>query len=205
MKAPLSAAIAIAAGILVLLGYFIPVAVLANLRGVMVQWAMILAAFALLVGVVNLVRVHWAKIRRGKTGAIYSLVLLTTFAITLIVVGIFSPAGTWSVWLFSNVQQPIEASLVALLAIVLILASIRLLRRRMNAFSVTFIVTAVLVLIGSVPLVFVGEVQALTLIRQVIVDVFAVGGARGILIGVALGAIATGIRVLVGADRPYGG
>jgi hypothetical protein len=28
---------------------------------------------------------------------------------------------------------------------------------------------------------------------------------RGILIGVALGALTTGLRVLFGADRPYGG
>jgi len=31
------------------------------------------------------------------------------------------------------------------------------------------------------------------------------GGARGILIGVALGSLLTGLRVLFGFDRPYGG
>jgi len=30
-------------------------------------------------------------------------------------------------------------------------------------------------------------------------------GIRGILMGVALGSIATGLRILMGADRPYGG
>ena len=33
----------------------------------------------------------------------------------------------------------------------------------------------------------------------------ASGGARGILIGVALGTLTTGLRILFGADRPYGG
>jgi hypothetical protein len=28
-------------------------------------------------------------------------------------------------------------------------------------------------------------------------------GARGILLGVALGTVATGLRVLLGIDRPY--
>jgi len=32
-----------------------------------------------------------------------------------------------------------------------------------------------------------------------------VAGARGILLGVALGSIVTGIRVLIGSDRPYNG
>jgi hypothetical protein len=31
-----------------------------------------------------------------------------------------------------------------------------------------------------------------------------VAGARGLLLGVALGAIATGARVLLGLERPYG-
>jgi len=34
---------------------------------------------------------------------------------------------------------------------------------------------------------------------------FATAGARGILIGIALGALTTGLRVLFGVDRPYGG
>jgi hypothetical protein len=41
-------------------------------------------------------------------------------------------------------------------------------------------------------------------LRAEIVQVLAVGGARGILIGVALGAIVTGLRVLLAAERPYG-
>jgi len=34
--------------------------------------------------------------------------------------------------------------------------------------------------------------------------VVAAGGARGILLGVALGSIVTGLRVLLAVDRPYG-
>ena len=30
-------------------------------------------------------------------------------------------------------------------------------------------------------------------------------GARGILLGVALGSLTTGLRILLGADRPYSG
>jgi hypothetical protein len=34
---------------------------------------------------------------------------------------------------------------------------------------------------------------------------FSDGGARGLLIGIALGALLTSLRVLFGIDRPYGG
>ncbi len=35
-------------------------------------------------------------------------------------------------------------------------------------------------------------------------QVWAAGAARGLLLGVALGATVTGLRVLLGSDRPYG-
>jgi len=34
---------------------------------------------------------------------------------------------------------------------------------------------------------------------------FSQGGTRGLLIGIALGTLLTGLRVLFGIDRPYGG
>jgi hypothetical protein len=36
-------------------------------------------------------------------------------------------------------------------------------------------------------------------------NVFSTGGARGLLIGIALGVLLTGLRVIFGVDRPYGG
>jgi hypothetical protein len=43
------------------------------------------------------------------------------------------------------------------------------------------------------------------LIRPFIAQVLAAAGARGILLGVALGTLTTGLRILFGVDRPYGG
>jgi len=41
--------------------------------------------------------------------------------------------------------------------------------------------------------------------RPFIAQVMAGAGARGILLGMALGTLTTGLRILFGADRPYGG
>jgi hypothetical protein len=43
----------------------------------------------------------------------------------------------------------------------------------------------------------------LPVIKDWVLDVPALAGARGILLGVALGTAATGLRVLLGLDRPY--
>jgi hypothetical protein len=39
--------------------------------------------------------------------------------------------------------------------------------------------------------------------REWILTVGSLGGARGILLGVALGTIVVGVRLLLGIDRPY--
>ena len=38
-----------------------------------------------------------------------------------------------------------------------------------------------------------------------IVDLIPLAGGRGILLGVALGSLVTGLRILFGVDRPYSG
>ena len=93
---------------------------------------------------------------------------------------------------------------MALLAIVLAYAAARLFYRRLNIFTLIFIVTALLVILGSItfPLI---DLAFLRYLRTWISQVLATGGARGILLGIGLGIVATGLRVLMGADRPYGG
>jgi hypothetical protein len=200
----ISVAIAIAVGLIVLLGYFIDFPLLVNLRAIFLRWAVILAAIALIVGVLNLLNVHWKKINASKPGALYSTFLILALLATAVAVAIFRPTGTWSMWIFNNIQVPIESSLMALLAVILAYASVRMLSQRINLFSIVFIATALVVLLGTAGLPFL-NLPVLSELRSWIERVPAVAGSRGILLGVALGTIATGLRVLMGADRPYGG
>lgn len=207
MKTPLSAAIAIGFGLVVLLGYFIDLPILDTLRQVFVQWAVILVSVAMLVGVANLALAHWRKIGQEQAGGAYSILVMVSLVVTLLVVGYFGPTGDWSLWIFNNIQVPVESSLMAILAVVLVYASARVLRQRINLLSVVFIATVLVMLILAVPWLGI-EIPGLhgpDGLRSFISQVLAIAGARGILIGVALGTIATGLRVLMGADRPYGG
>lgn len=199
-----NAVIAIAAGVLVLLGYFFP-DLLGWLRAILLQWAIILAAFALIVGILNLFSVHLKKVQKKQPGAVYSLVLVLALVITVVVVAISGPTGAWSLWIFNNLQVPVEISLLAILTVVLVYASARLLSRRMTWYTLVFLAVVLIVLLGTAPIYMVGNIGVLNSVRSVISQVLAVGGARGLLIGVALGTIAAGIRVLMGVDRPYGG
>jgi len=199
-----NAIIAVAAGVLVLLGYFLP-GIFGSIQSVLIQWAIILAAFALLLGVINLVLVHWKKVSTKQPGNIYSVVLLLSLVLTVIVVSLSGPTGFWSLWIFNTFQVPVEISLLAVLAIVLVYAGARLISRRPKWYTVLFIVTALIVLLGSAPLFVLGEFTPLSALRTWLSQVPAMAGARGLLLGVALGTIATGLRILMGLERPYGG
>lgn len=199
-----NAVIAIISASIVLLGYFFP-GLLGGIQSTLIGWAIILAAFALLLGIFNLGIVHWKKIGSEGKGSVYSVVLLVSLVLTMIIVGISGPAGSFSLWVFNSIQVPAEISLLAVLAFVLVYAAARLLTRRPKWYTILFLVTVVLVLLGSAPLFFLGEVSLLSSIRSWLAQVPAVAGARGLLLGVALGTVATGLRILIGIDRPYGG
>jgi hypothetical protein len=200
-------AVAVTVGALVLLGYFFDVPTIRALRILLLGWAAMLAAAALLLGLLNLAGSHLGKVNSQAAGWPYSAVLLIFLLGTLALGVFFGPDSRVVLSLFQYIQLPVEASLVGLLAITLTVAGFRLLARRRDFFSLVFVGSAVLVLIGTAPWL-IGEgsgiQQTASEVRIWLSQVWAAGGARGILLGVALGAIATGVRVLLGADRPYG-
>jgi hypothetical protein len=203
VKNPVYAAVAIGVGLVVLLGYFLQLDLLINVRIILLEWATILVGVALLVGVINLVIVHWRKSTADQPNRVSSIALLVGLTITLAVASWFGPTDPISLWIFNYILIPIEASLMALLSIVLIYAGVRLLRRRPNLLTIVFIATAVVILLMSGPL-FGIDIPGLAELRIWIGKVPAVAGARGILLGISLGIIAAGLRILMGADRPYG-
>ena len=201
LSTPAFAIIAIVSGAVVLLGYFIPL--LQGLRGILLNWALTLTAVVLLVGIVNLSLVHIKKIRTEEKNSFYSLFLVIALVITFVLAVIFGPDWPWTVWIYNYILLPVETSLVALLAVVLIYAIARLFWRGVTPFNLLFAGAAIFVLAIPAVLAWMPDLMFLSEFQAWINQIWALAGARAILMGVALGAIATGLRVLVGADRPY--
>jgi hypothetical protein len=200
-----TAAFAIAAGAIVLLGYFFPDQ-LGSLRLLLLDWAVIIAGVAVLVGIYNLAAVQMEKFRAGQKGGAYGILLVISLLITFGLGLALGPQNQYMQLLMNAVIVPVEASLMAILAVTLIYASIRLLRRRVDVMSVVFLVAALVFLILIMPTPF-GPVLGDQGTRAMIdfLGMFSGGGTRGLLIGIALGTLLTGLRVLFGVDRPYGG
>jgi len=200
---------------------------LAGLRARLVEGAVILAAVALLLGYINLLRVHFRRIwRRQSLG--YSLLLVVGSLITLglwlgNVILIALPDELRKGLLFRDalgqalqstafldtafgwVISPTQSALGALLAILIAVAGFRALRTRRSVGMVLFVVAAIFVaLTQPVSVTLFGDVagSVLSSIRSDVIDPITTGGVRGLLLGLALGSIVVGLRLLVGADKP---
>lgn len=200
-KRLLATLIAGIAGLLVLIDF---VGAQLTLAQILVDWTATLAALALLVGLISVVSTHIRRVIRRDADWGYSVVLLLgMFAV--IAVGV---AGTPGVYLaeepirrfFRTVYEPLASSLLALLAFFSLSAILRALRGR-SAEAVVIAVIALAVLLSQLPpiaaLPFVGETV------QWLNEYVALAGARGLVLGAAIGTLVASVRVLLGIDQPY--
>ncbi|MGB5933409.1 MAG: hypothetical protein WBH57_10140, partial [Anaerolineae bacterium] len=76
MKRVLPAAIAMAAGFLVLVDFFFDNSYLNALGVTLINWVVIIAAFALILGFLNVLSFHLRKVIQRQEGWLYSIALL---------------------------------------------------------------------------------------------------------------------------------
>lgn len=201
MKRIIPFVIAIATGLITLIG------LLTGSTAVhfLLDWAVFLAALALLFGVVNLFAVHAQRLVAKRS--IYSLFLLASMVAVLFLGATDGRSEIGLAEAFNWVQRPLEAALASLLAFFLVGAILRMAQQRHDRWSklfvamvILFLVLSVLASLSLVP----SSVRALAVQVRAFVDGLVVtAGVRGLLIGVALGTILLSLRVLVGLERPY--
>jgi len=209
MKHVIPAVIAISVGLIVLLGFLLPIPSLVTLRAALTNWAVILGGLAIVIGVINLLMVHARRIDAAEPGWVYSFFTILAFLLALIVgmVEGFSSGGavltgstTFTGILFNGIVVASLAALSSLVMFFLINAAVRLLGVKSGIWSIIFLVTVLIALVGWLPF---SGLRLLNGLRQWLIDVPAVAGGRGILLGVGLGTLVVGLRVLTGAERPY--
>jgi len=203
MKKILSVIIASVSGILILLGYFFKDRS-GGLLVLLINWGILLISVAGLIGVGYLLQMHIRRLIQRKKGMFLSILLLLSFLTTLTLGFVFSLESEFFRELILNIQVPVEASLLALLAVVLFSSSTRLIKvRGWTPLSIGFLCSALVFLFLDLDLLKTGSgtlaAELILLIRRL-----PLAGARGILLGMALGGLIVGLRVLLGMDRPFG-
>ncbi len=183
-------------------------ATLSTLSQLLIQLVAVIGAIALLLGVLNLTRVHAAQLRKFPRG-IYSLILLITlFGVVLLRAlergGVLrvgtGDAPSLSLTVLDAAQAAVESALAGLLFFALVYSAFRLMRNRVTIWNALFIAALVIVLLGFSPL---GGATFLPAVREWLLSVPVNAGTRGLLIGIAIGVVVVGVRVLIGRDRTF--
>ena len=202
MKRILPVAAAIACGLAILIDYFVADPQIDAVGAMLAEGVTILAAFALLLGILNIVGVHARRVASEKQGRWLSLVLIISLVVTLAVGVVGGGSGAFT-WLFQNVYYPLQSTMTALLAFFVVSAVYRAFRLR-NAEALILLVTSLLVLFAQLPL---AETVSpyLVVVRDWIFAVPVTAAMRGIVLGTALGTMATSLRILLAVDQPYVG
>lgn len=211
-KRLLAVIIAGVAGLIVLVDFAGAGGMFAPVARLLVDWAAVITAVGLLLGIVSVTGSHVQRVRRRSPDWGYSVVLVAGM-LAVIFAGIFFPLpGRGGIVLpgslaeipirtfFRVVYEPLASSLLALLAFFSLSAALRALGRG-SAEAAVIIVVAALVLIAQLPPV--AALPAVGATVQWLNDYVALAGARGLVIGAAIGALVAGVRVLLGFDTPY--
>ncbi|MCX6053496.1 MAG: hypothetical protein NTZ74_01000 [Chloroflexi bacterium] len=206
MRSPLSILVAVVVGIVILVGYFFPSPLISEIRTPLLDWAVTLAGVASLVAILNLIfGVHWKRLRESDGVNVFSVVVIMAFLLTLGAGILLGPSNSGFQKVVTAIQVPIETSLMAVLAITMSYSSLRFLKRQRNTMGLVFFISVILFLvINSGVMAFSSDIPLLPLLLSGFHKV-PEAGARGILLGIALGSLATGVRILIGSDRPYSG
>lgn len=184
-----------------LVQFFVPHPLSTSFYETILEWIQIVWCFALVVGIVSIVRHHSERVRRRQGGG-YSVVSLASMT-TMTLVGLVWGRGEGSPfdWLFQNIQVPLQSTMFSLLAFFIVSAAFRGFRAR-SAQATVLLVAGCLVMLGRVPLGAYLHPKVPWLASWVL-DYPSMAARRGIYIGIGLGTIATSLRVILGLEQAY--
>lgn len=188
-------------GVVMIIQFFVPHGASQWLFENVQKWLIIIAIFALSLGLLNLVKIHAEKVAQRRRDWAYSIVTLGGVAASIV-------TGFWGIGpntpfmkLYDYIQIPMQATMFSLLAFYIASASFRTFRAR-TLEATLLLVAAVIVMLGRVPLEqFLGT--GLTRLTEWILDVPNMAAKRGIMIGVGLGAVSMALKIILGIERSW--
>ncbi|HEX2897380.1 MAG TPA: hypothetical protein VHP63_04945 [candidate division Zixibacteria bacterium] len=208
------------AGFVFAISYFIPHAPFGNAESIFGDWVSIVQAFAIWLGVLNLLKVSLERIYRKTEGWPYTYLVVASLFGTLIVgfysgfSGInatpqyaYSDSGTGFDWVYRYVYAALTSTMFSMLAFFVGSASYRAFRAR-NFHATLLLLSGFLVMGGRVPLLdrvsgFFTDIPIFSNIANWIMNYPNSAGQRAILIGIALGIMSSSLRVILGIERAH--
>jgi hypothetical protein len=200
MKKFLPITAAVLCGLVMLVDYFVPDPRIDAVGAILAEGAIILVAMALILGILNLLAVHTRRLFSGEPGRFMSLILILALVLT-VGLGVGLAGCPVLSWIFDYIYNPIQATLGALLAFFAVSAAYRAFKLGSVA-ALIMLVVSLFLLFAQLP--FSAAISPyLPAIRDWLLAIPTTAGVRGLILGVALGTVATSLRVLLAVDHPY--
>ena len=195
-------AITAVAGFFMFFPYYFNVPIAAKMETTLQNWSVVLMALAMGYGLVSMTIMHSRKIASKREGWQYSIVLLASMY-AMAISGAIPPflAHPVNQWLYNFVQARLQVTIFAMLAPFVASAAYRAFRVRSKEAAMLFI-AALFVMLGNAP-IGVYLWNGFYDIGNWFYLIPNVAAQRGIIIGIAVGTIAIGVRVLTGYEKAY--
>jgi len=196
--------------------FFIPHPPFTNMYEKLLDWAIIISIFTIVIGLSSLIKLHYTRIARKTPERPYSVVVFVGMAVMATVGIINGVNGKEFEWLFKNVQVPMQATMFSLLAFFIASAAYRAFRAR-TLEATLMLVAAIVVMFARVPIgsflwqhimpdsVLQWRENLPEDVAGWIFNVPSMAARRAILLGVSLGAVATSLKIMLGIERSYTG
>jgi hypothetical protein len=207
-QAPL--AIALVVGVVMIIQYYVPTHLSNQVGQRTSDGFIIIRGLVIFLGIASLLHTHLRKVTRKEAGWGYSLFMFAGLALMLFF-GFSSQGsldrGTSFKWMYDYTMSPLSATLFSILAFFIASAAFRAFRAR-SLDATLLLLAAVIVMFAKVPWgeYFTDLVLGPNAAKETVAWIMKVPNAaatRGILIGVALGLVATSLKIIFGIERSY--
>jgi hypothetical protein len=202
MKKSVPIALVFITAVIFLLEYFVLPTELKSTVTMLQNWGIILTAFTLGFGAVNMIMFHGKQVsRRAKGQWPYSLWLLIILVLFTLVGVIMGATSTQYSWLYNSSYFALSATVYSSLGFYMTSGIYRALRAK-NAESALLLIVGVIVLARNAPAL-AAQFPILVNMDSWLSSVPTTSAQRGIMIGAALGAIALGLRTMIGRETGF--
>lgn len=210
MKREIPILLTVLCGLLITWAFFSPSGPSRAVNDELLAWGTVFFSVAFLLGIGNLVRISLKQISSGHEDRVYKTILLITL-FTYMSIGVAEIHGWFGIpageqlrrdWMYVRIFQPLQATMFSLLAFYVASAAFRAFRAR-SLEATLLLMAGAIVMLGQVPL---GDELTGGYASRALAFLMAyinAAGQKAIIMGAALGTLATGLRIVLGLERSY--
>lgn len=188
-------------GVIMFVQYFSQHPTARTINQAVLDYWQIVFAFTLIVGVFSYAKNNLVEVSRGNDRLYRTIGLLGFLSMPVLALIWGIRADTPFMWMFENVQAPMQSTVFALLAFFVASASFRGFRARSLPAAVLLVSATIMLLSRSNIGGFFSDI--LPDVANWIRDYPSMAARRAILIGIGLGSLTTSLRVMIGIERTW--